>query len=175
MEEQSMKYLVRAIADATRAAAKELFSKYPGHYYYFALISTGEALPPYISAWSEEALAEAGDAETLRWSYADSPFCAYGWDEHFGRVRTLFSERPAMDFSDVEAWGAEYKLRFDAMEQALRQLDNEGLFGQGKDRLRIVINAEVMPPDSSNTLRAQRLNPPEALTRWLEEAAEPEA
>jgi hypothetical protein len=166
--------LAGAIADATRTAAEELFKKYPGKYYYFTLISTGEALPPYVSAWSEEALDEAGNDETLRWSYADSPFCAYGWDEHFGRVRTLFSERPTMDSSDVKARESEYELRFGAMEQALRQLDSEGLFGQGKDRFGIVINVEVMPPDFTNTLRARRLNPPEALTRWLEEAAETE-
>jgi hypothetical protein len=166
--------LASAIADATRISAKELFTKYPGHYYYFTLISTGEALPPYISAWSEEALAEASNNKELRWSYADSPFCAYGWDVHFGRVRTLFSERPKMDTLDVKEWRSEYELRYSAMEQALRLLDSEGLFGKGKDRLGIVINVEVMPPDFTNTLRAYRLNPPEALTRWLEEAAEPE-
>tara|TARA_R100000988_G_scaffold7577_1_gene4444 strand:- start:373 stop:525 length:153 start_codon:yes stop_codon:yes gene_type:complete len=32
--------------------------------------------------------------------------------------------------------------------------------------------AEVMPPDPTNTERARRLNPPAALTRWLEEVAE---
>jgi hypothetical protein len=35
-----------------------------------------------------------------------------------------------------------------------------------------MINVEVMPPDSSNTVRAIRLNPPEAVKEWLKEAAE---
>ena len=174
MNEPTETELVQAIADATRAAAEELFALHPGRYYYFALISTGEALPPFVSAWSEEALAETDDADMIRWSCADSPFCAYGWEEHFGQVQRLFSERPALDFSDQEAWKAEYELRFRAMERALQQLDGEGLFGEGQARLGIVVNAEVMPPDFTNTERARRLNPAGALSRWLEEAAEPE-
>lgn len=164
--------LAQAIAEATRAAATDLFTRRPGRFYYFALISTGEALPPCLSAWSEEALAETAEPDALRWSYADSPFCAYGWEEHFGRVRQLFGERPAMDPADEASWSSEFELRFRAMEQALRQLDHEGLFGTGDQRLAIVINAEVMPPDPGNTIRAQRLNPPGALVRWLAEAAE---
>ena len=34
------------------------------------------------------------------------------------------------------------------MEQAMRNLDKKGLFGQGEKRLGIVINAEYMPPDN---------------------------
>ena len=58
------------------------------------------------------------------------------------------------------------------MEKAMANLDKEGLFGVGNQRLGIVINAEVMPPDYTNTERALRLNPREALTVWLEEVAE---
>ena len=54
------------------------------------------------------------------------------------------------------------------------ELDNEGLFGTGEQRLKIVINVEVMPPNYGNTLRALRLNPREALNTWLEEIAEEE-
>ena len=46
------------------------------------------------------------------------------------------------------------------------------MFGQGEQRLNIVINAEFMPPDYTNTERALRLNPQETLKEWLEEAAE---
>jgi hypothetical protein len=51
-------------------------------------------------------------------------------------------------------------------------LDGEGLFGRGAARSQIVINVEVAPPDSTNTERAVRLNPPEAVGTWLAEAAE---
>ncbi|MBQ5560883.1 MAG: DUF4303 domain-containing protein, partial [Lachnospiraceae bacterium] len=50
--------------------------------------------------------------------------------------------------------------------------DAKGIFGRGKQRLDIVINAEFMPPDYTNTERALRLNPKEALYEWLEEIAE---
>jgi len=71
-----------------------------------------------------------------------------------------------------QAWASEYEIRLRAMEAAIARLDAEGLFGSGPDRLRIVVNVEVMPPDYTNTVRAQRLNPQEALTTWLHEASE---
>lgn len=46
-------------------------------------------------------------------------------------------------------------------------------FGEGDTRNNIVINVELMLPDYNNTLRAMRLNPSEALSDWLSEAAEP--
>ena len=56
----------------------------------------------------------------------------------------------------------------------MHDLDAEGLFGQGEKRLGIVINAEFMPSDCTNTERALRLNPQKALEEWLEEMAEEE-
>ena len=151
--------LADAITEATRAAVTALFSEHPGTYYYLALITTGEAHAPFLTAWSHEALAAAAeseeDREMIKWSYADSPIDIYGED----------------DMSDDD-WAAEHDLRLSAMETALRRLDDEGLFGEGERRLGLVVNVEVMPPDPTNTERARRLNPPAALTRWLEEVAE---
>lgn len=59
------------------------------------------------------------------------------------------------------------------MESAIVKLDRKGVFGHGGDRERIVVNVEVMPPDFTNTQRAVRLNPPEAVRTWIDEAAEP--
>lgn len=58
------------------------------------------------------------------------------------------------------------------MEEVMHNLDIGGMFGRGEKRLGIVINAEFMPPDFTNTERALRLNPKEALNQWLEEIAE---
>lgn len=168
--------LADAITEATRAAVTALFSEHPGTYYYLALITTGEAHAPFLTAWSHEALAAAAeseeDREMIKWSYADSPIDIYG-EEHFDRVRELFDRRPQIgdDMSDDD-WAAEHDLRLSAMETALRRLDDEGLFDEGERRLGLVVNVEVMPPDPTNTERARRLNPPAALTRWLEEVAE---
>lgn len=48
-----------AIATAAELAIEKLFAQHPGHYYYLSLITTGEAHPPVLAAWSEEALEEA--------------------------------------------------------------------------------------------------------------------
>jgi hypothetical protein len=156
-----------------------LFSEHPGRYYYCTLVTTGEAHPPIVSAWSKEALAASAAQErdldpqrTLKWSYADSPYCGYG-SEYFETVNGLFAKRPRLSpvLSKAE-WSAEYQVRLDAMEAAMERLDSEGIFGVGTSRLGTVVLVEVAPPDRSNTERALRLNPPEALTEWLEEAAE---
>ncbi len=58
------------------------------------------------------------------------------------------------------------------MEKVMADLDQEGIFGSGEQRNRIVVAAEVMSPDDTNTSRVLRLNAKENLKEWLEEAAE---
>jgi hypothetical protein len=179
MEMPSQSELTDAIANAARQAFSTLFSNCPGSYYYCTLVTTGEALPPTISAWSHEALATAAvrldrtrEIQSIKWSYADSPHFNYG-KEHFNEVRRLFLERPALNHETREDdWSTEYTLRLDAMEAAMARLDKEGIFGRGAARNKVVILVEVMPPDHTNAERARRLNPPEALTEWIPEAAE---
>ena len=62
--------------------------------------------------------------------------------------------------------------RVAAMEEAMRTLDVEHVFGVGAQRDAIVINVEFTPPDWTNTQRAKRLNPSAALVDWLAEKAE---
>jgi hypothetical protein len=169
--------LTGAIEVAARAALTDLFAAHPENFYYVSLITTGEAHPPVLSAWSTEAL-EAAAITTgrlsadLKWSYADSPYFGFG-EQHFNEVKSLFSRRPQMNFAVGRAiWETEYDARLRCIERSLRQLDSQGLFGVGERRLGVVINAEVMPPDASNTERAIRLNPRGSLAEWLEEAAE---
>ena len=172
--------LIDAIADAARQAIGALFRDHPGDFYYCTLVTTGEAHPPTLAAWShqslEAAVAEASEPdalESIKWSYADSPFLCFG-DEYFSAVKQLFAQRPEMDYMAPEdEWDQEYELRLRAIEAAMARLDAEGLFGSGEQRNGIVVLVEVMPPDGSNTLRAIRLNPERALKAWLNEAAEP--
>lgn len=168
---------MEAVAIATRSAVTELFQQYPTHtFYYCALVNVGAVMDPRLTAWSVEALDAAAadlpnepDARTmLAWSYADSPFCFFG-EQHFRAVSGLCRELtgpPPCDAEEVYSFG------MDAQEEALARLDAEGLFGTGAARTRIVINVESMPPDHTNVERARRLNPPEALGKWLSEAAE---
>lgn len=162
--------LVEALEAATGAAVKRLFREHAGeHFYYVALVTTGEALAPVLSAWSTEALDQAAaeaqgpDARAeLEWSYADSPYHAYG-EDLFGEVRRLFI-----------AFARDCELRIAAMVEAIERLDRNGAFGTGADRARLLVNVEVMPPDHTNAERARRLNPPGVFERWARVAAEPE-
>ena len=169
--------LTSAIVEAARRALKCLFERHKERFYYITLFTSGECLPPNISAWSVEALeratAQSGKdaARVLKWSYADSPYFAFR-EEDFADVQRLYALRPDPHSLPLDGFLAECALRLRAMESALAILDQEGLFGVGQPRASVVVNAEVMPPDRGNTERARRLNPPEALTVWLQEAAE---
>jgi hypothetical protein len=172
--------LTDAIAFATRKAVEDLFSAHEENFYYLSLFTTGEGLSPLLSAWSIEALERtvAGSKnpnslrDAFKWSYSDSPYFLFG-ERYFEEVSILIKARPRISSSmSNEEWANEVNIRLEAMEAALCILDSEGLFGDGAKRHGIVINAELMPPDFTNTQRAIRLNPPEALKDWLKEAAE---
>ena len=167
--------LVKAITDATRNAFTDLF-KNNERFYYCVLMTTGEALPPFISAWSWEALERkvenrTDEFEYLKWSYADSPYYDYG-AEYFKEVIELFAKRPNLHNLDDEHYYKEFDLRLNAMELAMRKLDEEGIFELNQNRKEVYINVELMPPCVSNTERALRLNKKENITNWLIEAAE---
>lgn len=170
--------LVFIIQKAVKKAFTQLFQEHNENFYYCSLITTGEGLCPTISAWSEEALEKAAkdskDVEEakyyLKWSYGESPYFAYG-EEYFQDVKKIFSERMKQCTTDNEK-DKEVLLRINSMEKVMHNLDIEGIFGQGEKRLGIVINAEFMPPDYTNTERAIRLNPKDALKQWLDEMAE---
>ncbi|TWT49533.1 hypothetical protein Pla22_47300 [Rubripirellula amarantea] len=164
----TVEQLTDAVVDAAATAFRELFAT-GETFYYCVLITTGDALPPYIAAWSHESLANAGDPELDRWHYASSPYLDFG-SQHFAPVRDLWFARPAIDTGDCRT---EYDLRMTALESAMLRLDAADVFGSADARQRLMINVEVVPPDHTNTERAIRLNPPESITQWLAEAAEP--
>lgn len=167
--------LCEAIADAMRKTLRKLYAEHPGEYYYISLVTTGQGHPPVFAAWSKEALQAAVESsidpvlalEDLEWSYANSPYLGFG-EEYFQEVNRLFSKRTEL----IGLSSKETNDRLRAMENAVAKLDKEGLFGVGDERLKVVVNAEVMPPDFTNTERAKRLNPAEAISRWLDEVAE---
>ncbi len=166
---------------AVKTVYESLKVTHQEEFYYLALVTTGEALPPAFTAWSHEALkreaAKSSDGEAeyyLKWSYGESPYFCYQEDK-FDELREIFSQRPEMKTSMSKSeWLAEYDFRLNALESALRELDQEGLFGVGESRNQIMINVEVVPPDWTNTERAKRLNSPSSLPlkEWLKEMAE---
>ncbi len=171
--------LVEIIQSATEKALLKLYEEHNESFYYCSLITTGEGLCPIISAWSKEALERVAnesddDVEEakyyLKWSYSETPYFAYG-EEFFEDVKNVFIDR-MNKLKTAEERQREVQLRINSMEKVMHNLDAKGMFGQGEQRLNIVINAEFMPPDYTNTERALRLNPQEALKEWLEEVAE---
>ncbi len=178
MELEIDEMLVQVIQNATQKALSKLFEEHIEKFYYCSLITTGEGLCPIISAWSYEALERAANEEDnieeakfyLKWSYDQTPYFAYG-EEYFEDVNRVFLERMEGLTTEKER-DREVQLRINSMEKAMHNLDINGMFGNEEERLGIVINAEFMPPDFTNTERALRLNPREALNEWLEEIAE---
>lgn len=170
--------LVKIIQNATENALLKLFKEHNENFYYCSLITTGEGLCPIISAWSVEALERVANKSDnveeakyyLKWSYVETPYFAYG-EEFFKNVNDVFIAR-MNKLKTKEEKDREIQVRINSMEKAMHNLDVKGMFGQGKQRLGIVINAEFMPPDYTNTERALRLNPKDALNEWLEEIAE---
>ena len=170
-EQQS---LGEAIFEATQKAFLKLFEN-GEHYYYCVLLTTGEALPPCIAAWSVEALERFVNENAIpqeeipyyKYSFADSPYYAFGYEEYFQQVKTLFYERPEMDYNDEEQWEKEYNLRLAAMVYAMKKLDAAGIFSLNQPREQVYINVELMPPDDTDIERALSFNNPEDIKEWL--------
>lgn len=164
-----------AIREAARHAFQAVRSANPHeHFYYFALVTTGDALRPGPSANSLEGLERSLDryrakgsacgADVLRWSEADSPYHLHG-DEHFRDVETLFLLGGDHHALPERACEEEVARRFQSMEDALRDLDREGFFGAGSERCGIVINVVAPGEEDEDVIlaRAARLNPAESL------------
>ncbi|MGY3186296.1 DUF4303 domain-containing protein [Lysinibacillus sp. TE18511] len=173
--DKDIKLLVDEIARATEKSFLNLFQN-KEIYYYCALVTTGEAVAPAISAWSWEASENVAkkysmeDADLIKWSYADSPYWNFGC-ENFETVRKLFNER-LLDYTDEIKWFKEIDFRLEAMVLALEKLDKKEMFSLNQPRSKVYVNVEVMPPDETNTIRALRLNKRENILDWLNEAAE---
>lgn len=146
---------------------------HPERFYAFALLTSGEARAPYLSACSLEADAAEG---LDRWSLADTPYAAWGYEELFASAARAFADRGELSElfeADAEAFEAEYALRLASVEEALRLLDIAGLFGTGADRQEVLLITGTMPPDASDAGFVRRLNPAGGLyEEWLRECSE---
>ncbi|MGC7560399.1 DUF4303 domain-containing protein [Pasteurella sp. PK-2025] len=170
---EDARIIVQKIKKAIICSVKELFKQHPNeNFYYISLITSGEAYSPILSAWSHEALSQQASSEEekilIKWSYADSPYTMYK-NDFFYEVEEIFNRRDKNNIS-VE----EFNFRINAMTEAMKEADIDGIFGEGSKRLSLLINVEVMPPDKTNIERAIQLNPKnsEILPIWLEEAGE---
>ena len=168
--------LTQELYNAAKIILMDLFNNNE-HYYYITLTTDSGANTPCISAWSYEALHRSSndeeEQEEIKWSYADSPYCCWKQEE-FEKVKVLLLSRENIWALDSEAFDTEYNLRFEAMEAAMKRLDQEGMFDVNQKRDDVIVLVEVMPPDYTNTERAYRMNSEKSVifSEWLEEAAE---
>jgi len=156
--------LVNAVSDATRHAVTRFHAEHDNHdetFCVYALVTSGEGLRPYLTV-----TVDGPD----RWNLADSPYAIVG-DDWLAQTESAFSARGnVFEAADIDA---EWDLRLASMEESLRRLDSEGLFGIGAQREAVLLLVATMPPDESDSGFARRLNPPGPLLEaWLREAAE---
>ena len=186
----SMDELKIAIKEAVKNAVKELF-KINENFYYLVLTTSGEAHPPTLSAGSSEGLErtvkkyveeygydphEPDLALSLKWSFADTPYDCFGYEEYFRDkdIERLFYLRPSVDDCisgkiTQEEWDNEYDLRLKAMILALKELDEENVFERKEKRKHLFLN--VAPEYLNLREFAQILNEGEALKEVIEDNA----
>ena len=155
--------LAAVLAQAVRHALQELPGQTFEHLCCLALATSGEALRPYLclSLHGEE-----------QWDLAGSRYAVFA-DQYFQDIENAWDAQGSLwDMPPVQA-EAEYLDRLATMEEALRILDAEGVFGTGAQRAGRLLLVASMPPDETDTGYARRLNPPGPLLgQWLDEAAE---
>ena len=187
-----MPYIDREALDTTlraelRAAWTTLRGRHPGERFYSFGVYTTE-LADYLSvtASTEEGLSEvsqryvtetgsdpAAQRVALRWSPTDSPLHREGREllADSDRLRRE-GEGPEPSDDTPEADEA-IALIFDAAIQALRQLDAEGVFGEGLERAQLVLG--IWKGDQSDEERiefASLLNPRPVAERFAREIAD---
>jgi len=167
----------KKIADAARLAFDDLKESTGEDFYFFALVTHHGETPPFVTAWlSQDALdrflLENGESkeseDEYRWAYAESPYTRSG-KEFFREVNELWKELPSIYDDDISMERVdeivEEKLSY--MEKGIKSLDEEGYFGTGDVRNKLVVTVMVAEEDFRNTPFAKRLNPPAALERYL--------
>ncbi|MFJ6679700.1 DUF4303 domain-containing protein [Microbacterium sp. NPDC091382] len=155
--------LATQIAQATQEALAELPLEVRDGLCLVALLTTGEALRPYLS------LTTHGDDQ---WNLADSPFAIIG-DGRFAALDESWSARGMLADLGPDASLAEFLDRMATLEEALRVVDVSGVFGAGEPRERVLLSVSTMPPDRLDVGYVRRLNPHSVLhDRWFAEAAE---
>lgn len=171
----------RKLTSAIEKTIIALRNDYPNdNFYYFTLSTGGEALTPGHSIWSEELLEKEAKKqaeennddymsikEELKFSPVESPLF-YHYERYFKKVEDLFSKRPNIHELNDENFDKEFNLRIDTMVKSLKNADKKGAFGINEERKRWFINVQILPPDSSNLIRAKIFNSEKKVQEWLD-------
>ena len=175
--------IIETLLCAAEKSFAALFNEHGDEHFYYCTIVMADGAAPCISAQSEESLRayfkenDINDSDILyyKWSWADSDYCAYGFDEYFGEVTAIFEKSFEDLLDDDDKFESKYDEWFNAMETVMKMLDEKGIFGVGNDRERVFVYSEESPPDeefeSRDCKRAERMNPPAIYKKWLDDLA----
>lgn len=176
--------IVKVLYEAAEKSFTALFGEHGDEHFYYCTLVMADAATPCMSAQSEESLKKylddhginaSDDIFDYKWSWADSLYCAYGYEEYFGEVDKLFQETLGKLMNsdcDDDVLEEEYQNWLNSMETVMKMLDEKGIFGSGKQREEIFVYAEESPPDDEDESyyeRAKRMNPPAVYEKWLSE------
>lgn len=173
--------LRKAVCAAARAAFSETRQAHAKEkFYVFGLMTNDSAQYLYPMANSEQALARTvkkykkdgykdQSADELRWSFGDWEYAEEG-ESHFEAVNEMLSE--ATEFDDVDEDEVERTIArlMKAVVAGLDDLNKEGFFGAGSDRLEVAVMI-VGDLDGGQTREwIEQLNPPEVAAQFADTA-----
>lgn len=170
-----------AVREAARAAFSEIRKKHPKETFYvfglmtndaaqylFPMSNTEQGLKRTVKKYRQDGNPDQTEDE-LRWSFGDWTYAKDG-EAHFDAVNEMLAV--ATEFDDVDDDEIEKivgKL-MDAVVAGLKDLDQEGFFGEGTDRLEIAVMI-VGDLDAGLTREwVAKLNPP-AVATWVDSAS----
>ncbi len=167
MERKYDEKLMQLIKAAAKTAFTNLINEYPEMYSYFTVITPRECSSIYVSAVSRQARYRVAKEsnfkrtiDDLAWSWDESLYKAYQYDEPYFQELKDELEMHAAAVAGADDNGKEEERieRLNSMIEAMHQLDEEGFWGTGEDRVRIVINAEIEGYTESSAINAKILN-----------------
>ncbi len=149
--------LYKSLFEACEKAFLDLFEN-DETYYYCSIVVFNEPLSPVISAWSYEALERADDSD-MKWSLADSPYYAHGYDDYFSKVTDIVQEYEVDDIKEIA-------------DLVLQELYSSMIFHKNQSRSSVAVTIETLPPHYDDTIRSIKINVPDNKTfnEWLDNA-----
>ena len=179
--------------DGIEAFKKIRKSRPDDHYYCFAFFTSGEFGYMAATASTYEGLEDVANQykqmefyrhreldqlkHQLKWSPVDSPLhTGYG-----GIIKPLqpFMDQISQELEDVPVVDNDWS-KFDqyvtqvesAVENALRRIDADGIFGIGNERKSIIVNLLMGDQDDQSRIKfAKRVNPPESVQMLIDDLA----
>lgn len=163
--------LIKMIEEAMEKALNKLFEEHKETFYCFTLNTSGEAFSVSFTAYSKEGLEKIvseslkrnperdieEEIQCLKWSYADSPYSLYCYNEYFSHIADYIINKRKKLKTERRIDNHREKV-LNSMEKAMYNIDSKGKFSNGQQRSNIVINVEFTPPDYTSVERAFRLN-----------------